>query len=77
MEKLLLSVCEAAELMGIGRTKAYELVWKGEWPSVRIGRRLLVSAEELRQWVRQRSAEAKEAHAAQAGAALGWLSEVR
>jgi excisionase family DNA binding protein len=37
-----LSVGEAAEALGIGRTLAYEAVRRGEIPTIRIGRRLLV-----------------------------------
>jgi excisionase family DNA binding protein len=41
-ERKTLSVEEAAEALGIGRTLAYEAVRRGEIPTVRIGRRLLV-----------------------------------
>jgi excisionase family DNA binding protein len=37
-----LSVEEAAEALGIGRTLAYEAVRRGDIPTIRIGRRLLV-----------------------------------
>ena len=36
------SVEEAAELLGIGRTTAYQAVWRGELPHIRIGTRILV-----------------------------------
>lgn len=42
MEKLALSVGEAAEALGISRGKAYEQVRLGCLPSVRLGRRILV-----------------------------------
>lgn len=40
----LLSVDEAARLMGIGRTLAYELIRTNEWPTpiVRLGRRIKI-----------------------------------
>lgn len=60
MDKLLLRIGEAAELTGIGRSKAYELVQTGAWPAVRIGRSLRVPAEWLRDWVDRLSAEAVE-----------------
>lgn len=41
-ERLTLTVEEAAEVLGIGRTLAYESVQRGDLPTVRIGRRLLV-----------------------------------
>lgn len=72
-----LTTAEAAEFTSIGRTKAYELVWKGEWPSIRIGRILRVPSDGLREWVRQRSEEARGERVAEAGAGLsGWPSQV-
>jgi excisionase family DNA binding protein len=40
--RLTLSVTEAAELLGISRALAYELVARGELPSLQFGRRLVV-----------------------------------
>jgi excisionase family DNA binding protein len=37
-----MSVDDAAEVLGISRSLAYELVRKGELPSLRLGRRLVV-----------------------------------
>ena len=48
-ERKTLSVEEAAEALGIGRTLAYEAVRRGEIPTVRIGRRLLVPRTALDQ----------------------------
>ena len=36
------TVDQAAELLGIGRNTAYEAVRRGEIPTIKIGRRLLV-----------------------------------
>ena len=41
-ERLVLSVTEAAGVLGISRALAYELVARGELPAVHLGRRLLV-----------------------------------
>lgn len=41
-ERLVLSVCEAARLLDISRTHAYELVARGELASIRLGGRVLV-----------------------------------
>jgi excisionase family DNA binding protein len=41
-ERLVYSVSEAAELLGISRAFAYELVARGELPVIRLGRRRLV-----------------------------------
>jgi excisionase family DNA binding protein len=40
--KLTLSVPETANLLGISRAHAYELVARHELPAIRLGRRLLV-----------------------------------
>ena len=40
--RLVLTVEEAAQLLGISRSFAYEAVQRGEIPSMRIGRRILV-----------------------------------
>jgi|GEM_PF-1313428 len=40
--RLVYSVSEAAELLGISRAFAYELVARGELPVIRLGRRRLV-----------------------------------
>ncbi len=41
-DKLAFSVTEMAELLGIGRSKAYELVGSGTIPSLRLGRRIVI-----------------------------------
>lgn len=41
-ERRTLTVEEAAVVLGISRTSAYEGIRRGEIPSVRVGRRLLV-----------------------------------
>jgi excisionase family DNA binding protein len=37
-----MSVTEAAAMLGIGRTLAYELARTGDLPTIRLGRRLVV-----------------------------------
>ena len=41
-EKLTGTVGEAAEVLGVSRNSAYEAVKKGEIPTIRIGKRILV-----------------------------------
>jgi len=57
LEKLLLKVVEAADLTGLGRSKAYELVANGTWPSISIGRSVRVPVAGLREWVERQQAE--------------------
>jgi excisionase family DNA binding protein len=53
----LLRVEEAAEWLGLGRTKAYELVYRGILPSVTIGRSRRVPVAALHAFVERLSAE--------------------
>jgi excisionase family DNA binding protein len=53
----LLRVEEAAEWLGLGRTKAYELVYRGILPSVTIGRSRRISVVALQAFVERLSAE--------------------
>lgn len=42
MDKQTLSIPEAAQVLGIGRSAAYEAARNGELPTIRIGKRILV-----------------------------------
>ena len=53
-EPWLLRVEEAARLLGLGRSKVYELVRSGEIPSITIGRSRRVPVNELRRWTEER-----------------------
>ena len=57
MERLLLRPTEAADAIGIGRSKVYELLKHRQMPSVQVGGRLRVPADRLRQWVEQKIQE--------------------
>lgn len=45
------SVEEAAKILGVSRSMAYQLVRSEGFPTVKIGRRLLVSVKGLERWV--------------------------
>ena len=45
--RLVYTVTEAAELLGLGRSTAYALAAQGELPTVRLGRRLMVTRPAL------------------------------
>ena len=45
--RLTTTIPEAAELLGIGRNTAYEAVRRGEIPTIRIGKRILVPVSAL------------------------------
>ena len=50
-ERLTLTVEEAGRLLGISRALAYELVARGELPSLRLGRRIVVPRRALERLV--------------------------
>ena len=60
MERLLLKPTEAAEVIGLGRSKTYELISKGLIPSVRIGKSVRVPVASLRNWVDEQVREQKQ-----------------
>ncbi len=52
--KLLLKVMEAGEMLGIGRSRMYEMVDTKELPSIRIGKSIRIPVKALNQWVEER-----------------------
>lgn len=60
-KRLLLKVPEAANLLGLGRTKLYELIARGDIPVVRIDRSVRISVETLEKWVASQVGKQQEA----------------
>jgi excisionase family DNA binding protein len=56
MDRILLRPLEAAEAIGVGRSRMYELLAAGEIPSVRIGASIRVPVAALREWIDQQTA---------------------
>lgn len=54
--RVTISVEEAASLLGLGRTAAYEAARRGQLPTRRLDRRLLVPVPALLDWLGARSA---------------------
>ena len=54
--KLAIRVAQAAEALEISRSKAYEMIARGELPAIRIGGSVRVPLAALREWVAQKSA---------------------
>ena len=48
---LLLNVKQLAELLGVSDSSVYELIQEDDFPSVRIGKRIVSPKEELRKWI--------------------------
>ncbi len=55
METLLLNAEETAKLLGLGRTKVYEMLAAGELPVIRIGRSVRVPRAALADWIAGRT----------------------
>jgi excisionase family DNA binding protein len=51
MDQLLYTIPQCCQIAAIGRTKFYELVASGEIPVRKIGKKSLVAACDLRDWV--------------------------
>lgn len=49
---LMLSVPQVAEILGIGRAHAYELVKSKGFPSINIGNRIIVPKDEFVLWIK-------------------------
>lgn len=58
MEKLTLSIREAAEVVGISTRYMYELAKVEGFPTIKVGKRLLVSRKGLERWVEEQTAKA-------------------
>ena len=46
-EKLLVTVEEAAQLLSVNRSTVYDMLGRGDLPSIKIGRRRLISRQSL------------------------------
>jgi excisionase family DNA binding protein len=51
MDQLLYTISQCCRMAAIGRTKFYELVASGEIPVRKIGKKTLVTAADLQDWV--------------------------
>ena len=54
---LMLSVPQVADVLGIGRTNAYELVKEKDFPSLNIGSRIVVPKDKFIQWIEEKVSE--------------------
>ena len=55
MAKLTLSVPEAADILGVSPAKMYQIVRIQGFPTIQVGKRLLVSAKGLERWVEEQA----------------------
>lgn len=55
MDRLTVTVPEMAEMLGIGRIKAYELANIKGFPAIRLGKRIVVPVDQLKKWLEERA----------------------
>lgn len=53
MEKLAYSVLEMQKALGIGRNAAYQLVSRADFPTVHVGKRIVIPVEALKEWLKK------------------------
>ena len=54
-EKLTYTVEEMAAALGIGRSKAYELIHRADFPKIQMGRIVRIPIEPLKEWVHRQA----------------------
>ncbi len=57
---LMLSVPNVAEVLGIGRANAYELVRSEGFPAIKIGSRIIVPKDEFISWIKRQTSGKSE-----------------
>lgn len=57
---LLLNTTQLADLLGVSHSSVYELIREPGFPSLRIGKRIVIPKEELRQWISRNTKGAKK-----------------
>ena len=60
MDRLLLRPAEAAELLGVSRSRVYELIAQGTIPSIKLGASVRVPLDALRTWIAEQLPEQLE-----------------
>lgn len=54
-QRLLLRAEEVAEVLGVSRSKVWELIWAGDLPVIRMGRLVRVPRSRLEDWIESRT----------------------
>ena len=55
MSRLTLSIPEAAKILGVSASKMYQIAKIKGFPTVQVGKRILVSAKGLERWVEEQA----------------------
>lgn len=53
MEPIAYTIKDASRVVGVGRTKLYEAIGSGQLPARKLGRRTLIMAADLEDWLAQ------------------------
>jgi len=53
----MLNVNDVADILDLSKTKVYELMNSNEFPTLRIGKRMMVSKEQFVNWINRKSGE--------------------
>lgn len=57
LEPLAVSAAEAARLLGVSRPTLYQLLNQSDFPSFRVGSRVLISVAGLQEWIDRQAKE--------------------
>lgn len=57
---LMLSVPDVADVLGIGRANAYELVRSEGFPALKIGNRIIVPKDDFISWIKRQTTKKSE-----------------
>ena len=55
VEKIAVSVTEAAQLLGLSRPTVYKLIHRGDFPVLRVGSRTLIHRGKLEEWAEKQA----------------------
>lgn len=55
LEPLAISAAEAARLLGVSKPTIYQYTGREDFPSFKLGGRLLISVDGLREWVKKQT----------------------
>lgn len=58
MEKLTMNVADLQQALGIGRAQAYELVNRADFPTIRLGRKILIPRDAFLRWLDKQTEQA-------------------
>ena len=59
MERITLTVREMAQSLGICRSKAYALTQRADFPTVRLGKKVVIPVAALQEWLAKGGTEPK------------------